>query len=47
MRAVRAPVVDTVKEIPGTGISIKPCHKNRGHFKQYYSISAEPFNLNF
>jgi len=42
MRAVRAPVLGTRKEIPEIGISIKPYHKNRGHFKQYYSISIEP-----
>jgi len=42
MRAVRALVLDTRKEIPEIGISIKPFHKNQGHFKQYYSISTEP-----
>lgn len=42
MRAVRGLVLDTRKEIPRIGISIKPCNKNQGHFKQYYSISPEP-----
>ncbi len=41
LRAVRALVIDTRKEIPTIGISSKPCHKNRGHFKQYNGISTE------
>jgi len=46
-QAVRALVIDMKKEIPRIVISIKPGHKNQGHFKQYDRISKEPFFISF
>ncbi len=42
LRVVRALVIDTKMRIPGTGISIRPSHKNQGHFKQYTGFLHNP-----